>query len=115
MTVRPGFADRSKIATWADSITSQSELPRLVRRLILETVPGVVELGMPAGEGVAAGSWDGSVKSTAANAWVPDGLSLWELSVNKSPGVKADEDYAKRLDTPDGSPTTDATYVELIL
>ena len=59
--------------------------------------------------------WDGSVKSTASNAWVPDGLSLWELSVNKSPGTKADKDYGKRHDTPDGSATDQCVYIEAIL
>ncbi|WP_131812850.1 hypothetical protein [Mycolicibacterium fortuitum] len=42
-------------------------------------------------------------------------MSVWELSVDSSPGVKADKDYEKRDSTPDGSPTQDATYVQLIL
>lgn len=112
---RPGYVDRNKLQSWADTRPSQSEFPRLVRRLILETTPGLVELGMPAGEGVAAGDWDGSVRTTIATAWVPEGLSLWELSVNSSPNTKADEDYSKRTDTPDGTPTADCTYVEAIL
>lgn len=111
----PGMADRAKLAVWADSVASQTEFPRLVRRLILETTPGLVELGMPAGEGVAAGGWDGSAKSTASNAWVPEGLSVWELSVNKSPGSKADDDYSKRLTTPDNSKLDQCVYVEAIL
>jgi hypothetical protein len=112
---RPGYVDRNKLQSWADTRPSQSEFPRLVRRLILETTPGLVELGMPAGDGVAAGDWDGSVRTTEATAWVPDGLSVWELSVNSSPNKKADEDYSKRTDTPDGTPTADCTYVEAIL
>ncbi|MCL6422721.1 hypothetical protein Bequi_04855 [Brachybacterium sp. JHP9] len=86
-----------------------------MRRLILETTPGLVELGMPAGDGVAAGDWDGSVRTAEATAWVADGLSVWELSVNSSPNTKADDDYSKRTDTPDGAPTSDCTYVEAIL
>lgn len=70
---------------------------------------------MPAGEGVAAGDWDGSIRTTEATAWVPEGLSVWELSVNSSPNKKADEDYVKRADTPDGTATGDCTYVEAIL
>ena len=44
------------------------------------------------------------------------GLSVWELSVEKS-GItaKADGDYQKRTSTPDGSPTSDAEYIEAIL
>ena len=40
---------------------------------------------------------------------------MWELSVNKSPGKKADEDYAKRTTTPDGTPSGEATYVAVSL
>lgn len=112
---RPGFADRNKLRDWADTRQAQSELPRLVRRLILETTPGLVELGMPAGEGVATGRWDGTVRSTSSNAWVPEGLSVWELSVDVHPGRKADKDYSKRAATPDGSSTADCTYVAAIL
>ena len=62
MRTRAGYIDRSKLKNWADTRNSESELPRLVRRLILETTPGLVQLGMPAGDGVAAGDWDGSVR-----------------------------------------------------
>jgi hypothetical protein len=115
MTSRPGLADRRRLAEWADARLSQSELPRLIRRLILETAPGVVELGIPADEGVAAGRWDGSVRSTKPNAWVPDGVSAWEMSVHGSPNTKANEDYEKRDTAPDGSSVSDCTYVEVIL
>jgi hypothetical protein len=83
--------------------------------LILETATGVVRLGMPADEGVSAGDWDGSVQADIGTAYVPAGLSVWELSVDKSPGTKADTDYEKRAATPDGTPTAEATYVEAIL
>src|SRR6266508_3009254 len=112
---QPGLIDRRGLLNWADSIGARSELPRLIRRLILETGKGVVELGFPAGEGVSAGSWDGSVRASDDAPYVPAGLSLWELSVEKSPGSKADEDYAKRTSTSDGSPTTDAVYVAVSL
>lgn len=115
MTNRPGYVDRNKLQSWADTRASQSDFPRLVRRLILETTPGLVELGMPAGDGVAAGDWDGSVRATKATAWVPDGLSVWELSVDSSPNTKADRDYSKRTQTPDGTPARDSAYVEAIL
>src|SRR6266542_5266534 len=112
---QPGLIDRRGLLNWADSIGARSELPRLIRRLILETGKGVVELGFPACEGVSAGSWDGSVRASENAPYLPAGLSLWELSVEKSPGSKADGDYAKRTSTPDESPTTDAVYVAVSL
>ncbi len=46
---------------------------------------------------------------------VPQGLSVWELSVDAHPEGKAESDYTKRTTAPDGSPTAACTYVELIL
>jgi hypothetical protein len=107
--------ERAQLQSWADRVSAGSEFPRLVRRLILETSTEVVGLSFPAGEGVAAGDWDGSVRSGAATEFIPGGLSVWELSVRKDVGTKADEDYEKRTATPDGSPTTEATYVAAAL
>ena len=68
----------------------------MLRRLILETGRGVLQLGFPAGEGVAAGGWDGTLIAVQARPpYIPDGLSVWELSVEKAVGAKADRDYNK--------------------
>jgi hypothetical protein len=107
----PGYVTQLDLLRWADSVASRSEFPRLLRRLILETAPGVVHIGVPAGEGTSASGWDGTVRSTEATAHVPSGLSVWELSVEKGVGAKADRDYVKRVVTPDGSSTSDCTYV----
>lgn len=58
---------------------AERELPRLVRRLIAETVPAA-EVRMPAGTGVAQPGWDGIVRCSEGDRFVPDGLSVWELS-----------------------------------
>lgn len=97
---RPGYSDRATLRAWADQRESDSEFPRLIRRLILETTPGLVELGVPAGDGVATGGWDGIVESTEGSVWVPQGKSLWELSTEESVGRKANEDYDKRVAEP---------------
>jgi hypothetical protein len=86
-----------------------------VRRLILETGKNVTALDFPAGEGVAAGGWDGVARAADDATYVPHGLSLWELSVNTGANAKAEDDYTKRPDTPDASPTADAIYCQLIL
>lgn len=117
---RPGFATRDDLLRWPSDV-ADGQLPRLIRRLAWETAPDAVRLGFPAGSGTSAGDWDGfartvSVRTAQGNAFVPDGLSVWELSVQKS-GItaKADGDYEKRTSTPDGSPTTEAVYIEAIL
>lgn len=112
---RPGLIDRQGLLMWADSIAARSELPRLIRRLILETGHGVVQLGFPASEGVSAASWDGTVRAVGDGVYVPQGLSLWELSVEKNAGVKANKDYRKRTTGPDGLPPNQCTYIAVSL
>ena len=108
---RLGFVDRDDLVQWGRSQGAPADLPDLVRQLILETAPGVVSLGFAAGGGVYFSGWDGTARATGAGLNVPTGLSLWELSTRADVNVKADEDYAKRTTTPDGTPTTEATYV----
>src|ERR1700752_877347 len=105
LMTRPGLAGRDDLLGWP-SIVAAGEFPRLIRRLVWETVPDAVQLGFPAGSGTSAGDWDGSVRTVTGNAMVPAGLSVWELAVMTS-GIeaKADGDYDKRTNPPDGSPT----------
>lgn len=108
---RLGFADRDDLVQWGQTQGASADLPDLVRQLILETTPGVVSLGFATGTGVYGSSWDGTAKATVGGLNVPAGLSLWELSTRSDVNVKADEDFNKRRTTPDGTPTTNATYV----
>lgn len=89
-------------------------LPLLIRRLIAETASGLVDLDMPGGSGIAAGGFDGVVTTTAASTFVPDGTSVWELSVGGGQ-TKADDDYDKRTTAPDGADTATVTYVQALL
>lgn len=112
---RPGFATQLELLRWAGSIPARGGLPRLIRRLVLETGHDVKSLDFPADEGTAAGGWDG-VAVVAGNApFVPDGQTLWELSAGQSTNAKATADYGKRKATPDGRPTSDATYIAVSL
>jgi hypothetical protein len=113
--IGPSAVNRKELLNWAGTIAARSELPRLLRRLILETGRGVVQLGFPAGEGVALGGWDGTLVSAEAGPFIPVGLSVWELTVEESVGTKADRDFKNRKTTPDGSPTSTCTYVAAAL
>jgi hypothetical protein len=88
------------LKAWAKKRESDGEFPRLIRRLILETTPRLVHLGVPAGDGVSTGGWDGVVETSEGSPWVPEGRSLWELSTEESVGAKADRDYEKRVENP---------------
>lgn len=88
-----------EIEQWADSLAARAELPRLLRRLVLATVPDVQHIDMPAGEGIQRHGLDGIVHCMDGNAWVRAGDSAWEFGTDKKPKAKADSDYATRLDT----------------
>ena len=68
---RPGFADRDDLTQWGRTQGAPADLPRLVRRLILETAPDLVSLGFAAGVGVYGSSWDGTARTSASTVKVP--------------------------------------------
>ncbi|MFZ1489494.1 MAG: hypothetical protein WAS51_06105 [Ilumatobacteraceae bacterium] len=104
---------RQDLLQWVDSGAGH-DFPGLIRRLIAETSEGLERLHFPAGVGASVGGWDGVVEVAIGNAYVPDGLSAWELSTKKQSNPKAEEDYEKRLAGPEGAATTDVTYVAVI-
>lgn len=94
--------DPSEIANWADKRDAQHQLPELVRRLILATVPRPSDLHMPSGSSVWRPGWDGMLIVEDGNTWVPNGVSCWEWSCNKRAEHKATADYKKRTADPKG-------------
>ena len=103
--------DSTDIAHWADRRKAQSDLPRLVRRLIFATAKNLTSVEMPSGESVQSPGWDGLVRSIEGNAFVPEGTSCWEISTSSDVKRKADEDYAKRTIKPLGANPAESTYV----
>lgn len=49
------------IINWAGRRRAQEELPRLIRRLIHATTTSATHIGMPAGDAVQFGRYDGIV------------------------------------------------------
>jgi hypothetical protein len=103
------------LALWANRRDAQERLPQLVRRLILTTVSGFSRLHFPAGEGIQYGGWDGLAEVAEGNAFVPNGLSVWEMGTNRNPKQKAENDYLKRREDPLGINPADATFVFVTL
>ena len=92
--------DPSEIANWADLPDANHQLPELIRRLILATVPQLSRLDIPSGSAVWQEGWDGLLTATTGNAWVPDGASAWEFGCENRPTSKANKDYRKRTNSP---------------
>lgn len=93
---------RDKLLQWAGTPGASGDLPRLLRSLIAETEPSAEWIDMPSGSGVATPGWDGIVRCSIGNRFVPAGLSCWEASTErKRSHSKALGDYDKRAsDTP---------------
>ena len=103
--------DRSEIDNWASRPDAPHQLPNLIRKLILSTTVAQGYLDMPGGSGVWQAGWDGLVKLSTGNKWVPDGISVWEFSCEKGISAKASADFSKRTDDPQGVDPKDTTFV----
>ena len=98
------------IEDWSKTKSAEGLLPRLVRRLIL-AMDWTARVDMPGGEGTRRHGADGRVESSRAVQFVPEGLSIWELSV-ESTEKKLNDDYDKRVTTAlDEGPAGTVTYV----
>ena len=78
-------------------------MPRVIRQLVHATSERVDRIGFPADEGVQLGGYDGIVRVGEGNAFIPEGVSVWELGTNRNVKTKADADYEKRRDDPSAS------------
>ena len=103
--------DSSEIVNWADKPDSGHQLPELVRRLILATIPQPSSISMPSGSSVRMPGWDGLLEVSKGNIWVPHGKSAWEFTCDKDPKRKADEDYDKRTKNTLGIERTQTTVI----
>ena len=103
--------DSSEIMNWADKPDSSHQLPELVRRLVLATIPQTSSISMPSGSSVRMPGWDGLLEVPGGNIWVPHGKSAWEFTCDKDSKGKADEDYEKRTENTLGIERTQTTVV----
>lgn len=106
------LADATDIQNWASQrLVGRTQLPRLLRRLIQATTPDLERIQFAADEGVQTGGWDGIVTARTGNAFVPTGVSGWEMGVTKDVKGKADDDYEKRKQDPLGLDPKETTFV----
>ena len=109
------WIDAKDLARWASRRDAQEKLPLLIRRLIRVTGGNIGTISFPAGDSIVYSGWDGKVVSIKGTEYIPQGLSLWELSTRKDIKRKAEEDYKKRKNDPLGKEHSMATYVFVTL
>lgn len=102
---------------WADRYDAQYTLPLLVRQLVRGTVTSshLVRAQFPALEGAQRPGWDGLVEATHSTEFVPAGLSVWEMSVNKQVRKKAEQDFKKRTKASLGPDKKQSTFIFVTL
>ncbi len=88
------LADR--IRDWAGTVAAKHDLGWLLRRLIKETCPDWSRVEIQDGSQMYLGDFDGVVDCEGYRIFVPAGHSVWEISVRKDVGTKANEDYDGR-------------------
>jgi hypothetical protein len=91
------------IKQWTESNPRQAQetLPLLVRKLIQASVDPS-RLSFPAGDSISLPGWDGLLKADEGNAFVPANTSAWEFGTDQKTKEKADGDYKKRTENPQG-------------
>lgn len=96
----PFLVDATDLAQWANRLDARAKLPQLIRQLILATADRVDALECRAGEGVQFDGWDGIAHIHGGNAFLPEGISGWEMGTDTNIKGKADNDYEKRTKDP---------------
>ena len=100
----------SLIDSWAERAEAKGLLPELVRRLIAATAE-LTELAVRGADTNNFGGWDGVVTARAANAWVPEGRSRWEMGCSADVIDKARDDFRKRSDDTAAEQARDIAFV----
>lgn len=107
----PLVADADDLVEWSSRTDAGLNLPRLIRRLILEAGEISEPPRVRAGEGVLLSGWDGISVFSGKHPYVPQGTALWEMGRDKAVKAKADKEYAKRLENPLGFAPALSTFV----
>lgn len=100
---------------WASTLDSKGILPLLVRKLIFASLnfENIKSADFPAEEDTYIGGYDGILKTSFGNKFIPEGDSVWEFGTNSDTKTKANKDYAKRTKDSLGINKSEATFVFL--
>lgn len=94
--VEPERVTANDLNAWGGRL-AQEKAPEMLRRL-LDATPGITQLSVRAGDGVALRGWDGVAISNGQHAsYLPVGRLRFELGTDQKPASKAESDYQNRL------------------
>ncbi|ACD83703.1 hypothetical protein [Candidatus Methylacidiphilum infernorum] len=105
------FIDEKDLDQWAATIECRGKLAELITRLIYAEKGPEAELRFPSGEASELKGLDGLCKVQVGTIYVPGGVSVWELSTQKTIRDKANEDFEKRTRQPGSINPQESTFV----
>lgn len=103
--------NKADLHLWSEKSESIYNIPRLIRLLVDDTTEKLVKNDFATDKAVSSAGYDGIVITETTNQFVPNGMSVWELSTRKDVEAKANEDYAKRTKDPLGVDIKSATFL----
>jgi addiction module HigA family antidote len=109
----PSFLDitATQVEAWSGKVEARSQLPALLRKLVLTTGTNITKCDFPAFDYAQTHGWDGQVETDTATPWVPAGVSGWEFGCNQNPKAKAEEDYKARVASIPATERENTTFV----
>jgi len=85
-----------QLELFASTTIAKGLLPELVRRLIRASAVRVEDVLFPSGESTFRPGADGLLRAVGCAPYVPSDVSIWEVSTERNPHVKARRDIEKR-------------------
>lgn len=105
------LVNSTDLSNWAERLDARSTLPKVVMRLVGAPGIQIEHIEFPSDEATQLGGWDGILKVTTGNEFIPKGQSGWEFGTDRDIKRKADSDYDKRKANSLGLDPTKTTFV----
>jgi transcriptional regulator with XRE-family HTH domain len=97
------FVDETGLRRWAATRDCQGRLPELLTRLIRAEKGHDAQLRFPSGDAIALHGWDGRCRVRKGTAYIPAGVSGWEISAQTDNLTqKAEGVFRSRTEAPKG-------------
>jgi hypothetical protein len=100
-----------QLETWATTLVSRSDLPKIVSDLIRASAPDIASIRFPSGDKGQVRGFDGHLVSDVAALNVPRGRSYWEFGTDPDYKAKAKDDFEKRTNQVPVAEQHDTTFV----
>jgi hypothetical protein len=96
----------------SSSRDAQELLPHVIRKLVAASVDvgSLKSLRIPGGDDIGRQGYDGVVQVTTGNPYIPQGISVWEMSTNALRDT-AQDNYRKRTEYPGSITPADTAFI----